>query len=80
MIIPMHHDIGNGPRVSVSTYLFGYQENFHDCTTADSLVKTYNGRVKILEIYPKSEENSHIFVHLQTFRAVTLSRTAMFCL
>ena len=41
------------------------------------------GRVKILETYPKSEEiinfYPHIFVHLQTF-SDTLSRTAMFWL
>ena len=41
------------------------------------------GRVKILETYPKSEEiisfYPHIFIHLQTF-CETLRRTAMFWL
>ena len=41
------------------------------------------GRVKILETYPKSEEvincYPHVFVYLQTF-SDTLSRTAMFWL
>ena len=40
------------------------------------------GRVEIIETYPKSEENYKLFchscVHLQTFTAISLSRNAKF--
>ena len=46
-------------------------------------VHIIEGKLKILETNPKSEENYsllfHSFVHLKTFIAILLSRTAIFC-